>query len=399
MKNKTIRGVFASLLSLVMVFSILTPQALAVTQAEVDAMKELRNELRAKRDAQQAIIDELEEKQAGIMEMKYAMDERNSYALEQIELNNQEIELYNQMIEDEAKKLKKAIELEEEQLRRYRIRVRAMEENGNLGFLSMVLNTNNLGQLLTAMDDIGEIMESDRELEDQYIAARENTEAVKAEYEGIKTELEAKQAELKAEQQELERQIEEAYQMLAEVEADIANNLEAYEQMEAAEREASAAFDALAAELEAQRLAAQQQAQGGGGSSIVGTGQFAWPTPSTSLITSYYGTRMHPVYGYERFHSGVDIGAADGATVIAADGGTVVTAGWSGGYGNCVMIDHGNGYTTLYAHLSSITVGSGQAVSRGDTIGYVGSTGVSTGPHLHYEVRQGGGTVDPMGFY
>ena len=401
MKNKTIRGIFASLLSIVMVFSILTPQALAVTQAEVDAMKALRNELRAKRDAQQAVIDELKEEQAGIMEMKYAMDERNRYALEQIELNNQEIELYNQMIQDEAKKLEKAIELEREQLERYRVRVRAMEENGNLGFLSMILNTNNLGQLLTAMDDIGEIMESDRALEDQYIAARENTQAVKAEYEGVKARLEEKQAELKAEQQELEKQIEEAFMMLKEVEEDIANNLEAYEQMEAAEREASAAFDALAAELEAQRQAALQQQQGssGGGSTIVGTGQFAWPTPSTSLITSYYGSRMHPVYGYERFHSGIDIGAADGAAIIAADGGTVVSAGWSGGYGNCIMIDHGNGYTTLYAHLSGYAVSSGQAVSRGDTIGYVGSTGVSTGPHLHYEVRQGGSTLDPMAFY
>ena len=189
--------------------------------------------------------------------------------------------------------------------------------------------------------------------------------------------------------------------MLKEVEEDIANNLEAYEQMEAAEREASAAFDALAAELEAQRQAALQQQQGssGGGSTIVGTGQFAWPTPSTSLITSYYGSRLHPVYGTTKFHSGIDIGAADGAAIIAADGGTVVSAGWSGGYGNCIMIDHGNGYTTLYAHLSGYAVSSGQAVSRGDTIGYVGSTGVSTGPHLHYEVRQGGSTLDPMAFY
>ena len=402
MKNKTIRGVFASLLSLIMVFSILTPQALAVSQAEVDAMKKLRDELRAKRDAQQAVIDELEAQQANIMEMKYAMDERNQYALEQIELNNQEIELYNDMIAEKAEELEEALRLEEEQLERYRVRVRAMEENGNLNVLSMILNTNNLGELLTAMDDVGEIMESDRRLEDQYIAARENTESVKAEYEATKTELEAKQAELKAEQMELERQIQEAYMMLAEVEADIANNLEAYEQMEAAEREAAAAFDALAAELEAQRQAAlqqQQQAGGGGGSTIVGTGQFAWPTPSSSIITSYYGGRMHPVYGYERFHTGVDIGAPDGAEIIAADGGTVVTAGWSGGYGNCIMIDHGNGYTTLYAHLSGYAVSSGQTVSRGDVIGYVGSTGVSTGPHLHYEVREGGSTVDPMGFY
>ena len=249
------------------------------------------------------------------------------------------------------------------------------------------------------MDDIGEIMESDRAREDQYIAARENTQAVKAEYEDTKLQLEEKQAELKAEQRELEKQIEEAYMMLAEVEADIANNLEAYEQMEAAEREAAAAFDALAAELEAQRLAAAQTPSGGGGSTIVGTGQFAWPTPSCSIITSYYGYRMHPVYGYERLHTGIDIGAADGAEIIAADDGTVVHAGWMGGYGNCIMIDHGNGYTTLYAHLSSIAVSSGSTVSRGNTIGYVGSTGVSTGPHLHYEVRQGGATTDPMAFY
>ena len=398
MRNKKIRSICASLLSLVMVFSILTPQAFAVTQAEVDAMEQKRDELRAQRDAQQAVIDELESQQASILEKKYAMDERNQVALEQIELNGQEIELYNQMIKAKADELDEALRLEQEQLERYRLRVRAMEENGNLDILSLVLNTNDLGELLTAMDDIGEIMESDRRLEDQYIAARENTQTVKAEYESTRQELEAKQAELKAEQQELEKGIEEAYMMLAEVEADIANNLEAYEQLEAAEREACAAFDALAAELEAQRLAAQVPT-GGGGSTIVGTGQFAWPTPSCSIITSYYGHRMHPVYNYERLHTGVDIGAADGAEVIAADDGTVAHAGWMGGYGNCIMIDHGNGYTTLYAHLSSIAVSSGSTVSRGNTIGYVGSTGVSTGPHLHYEVRENGSCVDPMAFY
>ena len=130
MINKTIRRIFASLLSVVMVLSILTPQALAVTQAEVDAMKELRNELRAKRDAQQAVIDELKKQQTNIMEMKYAMDERNQYAIEQIELNSQEIELYNDMIREKEKELKKAIRLEEDQLDRYRARIRAMEENG-----------------------------------------------------------------------------------------------------------------------------------------------------------------------------------------------------------------------------------------------------------------------------
>lgn len=399
MRNKTTKGILASLLCFIMMVSVLMPQAFAVTQAEVDAMEAKRDELRAQRDAQQKVIDELEAQQADIMEKKYAMDERNQYAIEQIELNNQEIALYDDMIAEKAKEVEEARRLEAEQLERYRTRVRAMEENGKLGILALVLNTNDLGQLLTAIDDIGEIMESDRELEDQYIAARENTEQVKAEYEDTKAQLEEKQAVLETEQQELEKQIEEAYMMLADVEADIESNLEAYEQMEAAEREAAAAFDALAAELEAQRLAQQQQGSSGGGSTIVGTGIFAWPTPSCSIVTSYYGYRMHPVYGYERLHTGVDIGAADGANVVAADDGTVVHAGWMGGYGNCIMIDHGNGYTTLYAHLTSIYVSNGNTVSRGDSIGTVGSTGVSTGPHLHYEVREGGSCVDPMAFY
>ena len=238
MRNKTTKGILASLLTFVMMVSVLVPQAFAVTQAEVDAMEAKRDELRAQRDAQQAVIDELEAQQADIMAKKYAMDERNQYAIEQIELNRQEIALYDEMIAEKAKEVEEAKRLETEQLNRYRTRVRAMEENGNLGFLSLVLNTNNLGELLTAIDDIGEIMESDKELEDQYIAARENTELIKAEYENTKSQLEAKQDELKAEQQELEKQIEEAYMMLAEVEADIENNLEAYEQMEAAESQA-----------------------------------------------------------------------------------------------------------------------------------------------------------------
>ncbi len=399
MRNKTTKSILASILCFVLMVSVFIPQAFAVTQAEVDAMEAKRDELRAQLNAQQKVIDELEAQQADILEKKYAMDERNKFAIEQIELNSQEIQLYSDMIAEKAKEVEEARRLEAEQLERYRTRVRAMEENGNLGILAVILNTNDLGQLLTAIDDMGEIMESDKALEDQYIAARENTEAVKAEYEETKSQLEEKQAVLKAEQQELEKQIEEAYMMLAEVEADIESNLEAYAQMEAATDEACAAFDALAAQLEAERQAAVQSPSGAGASTIVGTGMFAWPTPSCSIITSHYGYRIHPVYGYEKLHTGTDIGAADGAEIVSAADGTVVHAGWYGGYGNCVMVDHGGGYTTLYAHMSAIAVSNGQTVSRGTTLGYVGSTGVVTAPHLHYEVRVNGATTDPMAFY
>ena len=123
-----------------------------------------------------------------------------------------------------------------------------------------------------------------------------------------------------------------------------------------------------------------------------------WPCPSCHTITSEFGWRIHPIYGTSKYHSGVDIGASYGATVIAADSGTVITAGWVSGYGNCVVISHGNGVSTLYGHMSSIAVSSGQSVSQGQTIGYVGSTGNSTGPHLHWEVTVNGERQNPLNY-
>ena len=419
MKKKK-RTFIAALMTFVMVFSLalgaLPIQARAVTQSEIDALKEERDKIAQQKAAQQAIVDDLEAQHASVLERKLAMDERNAYTLEQMELNKQEIALYDQMIEDKAKEVEAAKALEDEQLERYRTRVRAMEENGNYGLLALVLRSSSLGDLLTAMDDIGEIMESDRRLEDEYIAAREHTEEVKAEYEAYKAELEAKQAALRAEQVELQRQIDEATDLINQLLEDIEGNSEELAALQAAQDEAQEEIDRLVAELERQRAEEEERRRqeeaaknpgggssggggGGGGGSAVSTGSFTWPCPSCTYITSRVGYRWHPVSGVWKYHSGLDIGAAYGATIVASDGGTVTIAGVNGGYGNCVMIDHGNGYYTLYGHMSSIAVSVGQSVSQGATIGYVGSTGVSTGPHLHFEIRQGSTILDPENWF
>jgi murein DD-endopeptidase MepM/ murein hydrolase activator NlpD len=121
-----------------------------------------------------------------------------------------------------------------------------------------------------------------------------------------------------------------------------------------------------------------------------------WPTPGP--LTSSYGWRVHPIFGTRRLHAGIDIGAPSGQSVRAAAGGVVSYSGWMGGYGNIVLIDHGR-LTTAYAHLSARSVRVGQSVSRGGTIGRVGSTGNSTGPHLHFETRLGGSPVNPMNYF
>ncbi|ESA36323.1 peptidase m23 [Leptolyngbya sp. Heron Island J] len=132
------------------------------------------------------------------------------------------------------------------------------------------------------------------------------------------------------------------------------------------------------------------------GGIVLGTGQMS--LPSAGQITSGFGPRVHPVLGYRRFHAGVDFGAPYGTRITAADSGKVIFAGWYGGYGNSVIIDHGDGLTTLYAHASRLNVREGQTVTKGQSIAAIGSTGLSTGPHLHFEVRRNGNPVNPMGF-
>ena len=409
MNKRKIRAALALCLSVLMMGTVVSEAfpvpAYAVTQSQIDELKEQRNVIRAQRQEKQAIVEALEAEKADVVAQKQAMDERNMYTLQQIQLNNQEIELYDEMIAEKAAELEEAQRLENEQLERYRARVRAMEENGGYNILAIISKSDSFSDMLTAMDDVGEIMESDRQLEDAYIAARENTESVKAEYEDTRSELEELKAQLKAEQEELEKDIEEAIQIILDLENDLENRQAEYDAIMAAEDAANATIDKLVAELEAQRAAeaAAAAAAAGGGSSGGGSanasGSFLWPVASYVYVSSRFGLRVHPITGKTKSHTGIDIASNQGTAVYASDGGTVTLAGWNGGYGNCIMIDHGNGYVTLYGHLSSISVSVGQTVSQGATIGAVGSTGNSTGPHLHFEVLKNGTRIDPEQFF
>ena len=152
-----------------------------------------------------------------------------------------------------------------------------------------------------------------------------------------------------------------------------------------------------ALQAESDEIADLLRRRGSGGAAIRGNGSLS-PPLANPVITSSFGYRIHPIYGDRRLHAGIDLRATSGTPIYAAAPGEVVYAGWRGGYGNCVIIDHGGGVATLYAHQSSMAVAEGEEVSRGDVIGAVGSTGFSTGPHLHFEVRVDGVPVDPLGY-
>ena len=415
MKRKT-KSLLCLALSLCLLLSAAPLRAFAVKQEDIDALKAKRDAIQAQRLEKQAVVDQLEADQANVLEQKRALDERNLYTFQQIQLNDEEIALYDEMIAEKEEELLGAQKLEKEQLERYRARVRAMEENGTLNYLAMILKANNLGELLSAIDDIGEIMQSDRKLEDAYIQAREVTEEVKAEYEEYRAEINGKQDALRREKMQLEAELEEASQLLLSIQQDLENRQAEYDAIMAEEERTEAAIDKLVAQLEAERAEAARKAaeeaariaaaqgggssSGGGGAAYAGaTGSFVFPVASYVYISSRFGERVHPITGELKNHNGMDIASNMGTTVYAADGGKVVLAEWYGGYGNCIMIDHGNGYKTLYGHLSVIGVSEGQSVSQGAVIGAVGSTGNSTGPHLHFEVYANGSRIDPEQFY
>ena len=361
----------------------------AVTQSQIDALEQQQEELQAKREEMEAGLAELEGEHATLLEQKTALDEQNEVYRQEIELIQEQVDLYTSLVEQKAQEVELATQAESDQLATYRRHVRAMEENGSYTYLSLLFGSQSLGELLSNLDMIGEIMEADQRSYDEYVAARENSERIQAEYESMLTDLDAKQAELEDEQAALEEQIAHAQQLIVELEAQIETDREAYEAELAREAELESQIQDMIAELERQEAA----------NSITSTGTYIWPLPGYSP-GSAYGWRIHPIWGDMRFHAGEDIGAPSGTPILAADSGVATVIPNNGnGYGNYIMINHGGGRVTLYAHMSAFAVSNGATVTQGQVIGYVGSTGNSTGPHLHFEVRVNGATTDPKSYF
>ena len=381
----------AAFLALVLVALAIVPAgpALAVSQSEIDALEEQRDALKAEREEMQAGIDELKNEQAGVLEQKRALDEQNEVYRQELELIEEQVSLYTRLVDEKAAELEKATADEAEQLAIYKQHVRAMEENGEYTYLSIIFGSKSLSQLMSNLDMIGEIMDADKRIYDQYTAAREDAEEIKAEYETTLSALADKQAEYEAEKADLEAKIAEANDMIAQLEEEINSNYDLYLEVLAQEEALESDIQSMIAELERQEAA----------NSITSTGTYIWPLPGYSP-GSAYGWRMHPIYHEMRFHAGEDIGAPSGTPILAADSGmATVIADNGNGYGNYIMINHGGGRVTLYAHMSAFAISNGATVSQGQVIGYVGSTGNSTGPHLHFEVRVNGATTDPKSYF
>lgn len=371
---------------------LLLPLAAPLLTARADTVSELQNKLseaEAARKKAEAGLSSVKKEISNAKTKREALDQDISSLEQEIYALTVQIEENEEAIEKVAKELEEAQKNAEEYEDTFKERVRVMYERSNASFLNILFGAENFSDLLKRVEVVSQIVEYDRAVMQRMADAQKQIEEKKASLEEANNVVELNREILNTKKAEIDANKAALGAVISNLESDEA----AYR---AALDEADRAEEALRAEI---RAMSSSSSSASTAPSVDSGGQFCWPTPSTTYITSPFGTRYHPVQKRNKTHTGIDIGAGHGASILAAESGTVLRADYNSGYGNYVVIDHGGGVQTLYGHCSALLVKSGQTVSRGQKIALVGSTGVSTGPHLHFEVLINGVYTDPMGYF
>ena len=361
--------------------------ASAVTQAEIDAMREEADDLKDQQKEIQAKLDALEEDQANAMERKTLLEQQINATQAEINTIAAQIAKYDELIAQKQEELSQAEAEEQAQYELFCERVRYMEEQGEVSYWSILFSSKDFADLLDNAMMVEEIMDYDNQVMDQLIALREQIEQDKAELETARQEQQDAKAEQEAAQANLQAQESEVDALLSQI-----SNQE--DELEAREAQLRAASDAATAEIAAaeRELAAQI-------ANVPSESGFLWPLPGRYNLSSLFGSRKHPITGKANNHTGIDIPASSGTSILAAKSGVVTTSTYNNSYGNYVVVSHSDGTSTLYAHMVRRNCSKGDTVSQGQVIGYVGTTGSSTGNHLHFEVRVNGSRVDPINYF
>ena len=342
-----------------------------------------------------AMLDDLELAKTNLQDYIVQLDE-------DLETINSNIEYLEGLIgQKEAqiavtqKELEEAQQTEEAQYEAMKLRVKFMYEKGTSSYLEMLLTSGGLTEFLNKAEYINRLSSFDRKMLDEYIATKNEIAGKNEELLAEQQELVSTQSDLENEKGAMETLIASKEEEINTYENDINNKEAAIAAYEAEINEQTA----IIKELEATILAEKKRLLEQNKKAIVyDGGQFAWPAPSYKRVSDDFGWRTHPILGVKQFHNGVDLAAPSGSPILAAYDGEVVKASYSSTMGNYIMIDHGDGLYTIYMHASSIGVSEGATVVRGEQIGCVGSTGRSTGPHLHFTVRLNGEYVSPWNY-
>ena len=365
--------------ALVLVFAVLA--VAPVLADELEEKQQQLNSVQQQIEAQQRKAELARRKEQTIAEQLRAIQQELDTAEDEYETVNDQLENTEQHIKanvELSNRLTKKLEVQTKTLHR---RIRDIYKNGQVNYLDVLLGAKDFNDFVGRMDILKKILAYDNALIQGTKAARETLRKAKEQLEADRAKIVELRKLAAAKREQVAERRQERRGVL---------NAATYER-ETAER----AYREL---IETSRQIEQMIKRIQSGEKNIGgsTGTMTWPAEGE--ITSPFGWRVHPIFGTQRLHTGIDIGADYGDAIRAADGGVVIHADWMGGYGNAVIIDHGNGISTLYAHNSQLLVDEGQTVAKGQTVARCGSTGYSTGPHLHFEVRQNGSPVNPLNY-
>lgn len=383
MKRNNVKRIAAMICAGLIAFAFVVSMVMPIVNAapsKEDVNNAKQNTQNAKNDVKAA-----EEKQKQAIAQYEAIDKQITGTEDEISIIEKQIEQTKLDLAAKEEELKAAQEEFDKYQELFLSRAGTMYENGNTAYIEILFGAENFSDFISKMEIISQVMEYDKDILNKLEEGRNAIENAKNEIEGILKRQEENAVSLKERQDNLTQVLAQKQALIDELKKDVEKYKAIYESAEKAEAEMIRQYNASLS------YSANPVKYTGG--------KFTWPVPSSSRITSQYGYRIHPVYNTKKFHSGIDIGASYGVDIIAAADGTVTLATTNGGYGKCVVINHGSGITTLYAHNSSLLVSVGDKVTRGQVIAKAGSTGVSTGPHCHFEVRINGATTDPMAYF
>ena len=370
-----------------------TNESIRQKEAEIDRAKEEVKNLKSNLTDVEALKAELEKSKSDLAAYVTQLDNELSGIQAKIEQYNTLITEKEQQIADTTDELNDAIKQQEEQYEAMKKRIKFMYERGDTFYLEMLFSASGLSDMVNKADYIEALSQYDRNKLDEYVEIIEMVQLCKDELEAEKEVLDEAKLAVETEEANISSLIQEKETQIYAVSADISSKeaaIKEYEAMIAQENEEIAALEKAVAEEKA-RLEAENARKYNGG-------MFAWPCPSYTRISDEYGNRTHPILGIQQFHNGLDMAAPGGSAILAAYDGDVVAAAYSSSMGNYIMIDHGSGLYTIYMHCSALYVSKGQVVTKGQNIAAVGSTGRSTGNHLHFSVRLNGNYVSPWNY-
>ncbi len=382
----------AGFLAVLMIGSILLSAlsaSAAVTQSTVNGLKDKLSSLTDKKKQAKQELAALQSRKSSILEEIGKLDAAIEAAEAELEVQEELIAQLDGLIVIKEAELAESQRKEAEQYDKLKDRVRFMHENGSMSYLSILLSSDDFSDFLSRYEIVSQISKYDKKLFEELKALKEQIAEQKASLEADRADAVEVKASMEANKQELEATYNDRNAQMKQIEAAEGDAKAQYLEIEAEE-------DRLSEEI---KKAVNELAKSQASATYVG-GSFMWPLPAANnVVTCKYGMRTHPITGVYKLHTGVDLRASSGTKIYAANSGTVTTAAYSTAYGYYVVINHGGGVATLYAHMSKMAVSKGQKVSQGAVIGYVGSTGYSTGPHLHFEIIKNGNYVDPISQY